>query len=159
MAETAPFNITPELQARFWANVDKRGPDECWPWTGGIMVKDGRGVIWTGRKNETAPRMSYMIHHGPIAPGLFACHQCDNPNCVNPAHIWLGRPVDNARDAQSKRRLSGMNKTHCIHGHAYTPENTYWHHLGWRQCRTCIGIRNKARFATNAIESGEWRRK
>ncbi len=44
-------------------------------------------------------------------------------------------------------------KTHCVHGHAYTPENTLRNGEGWRYCRTCnreaarVHIAKKRSFA------------
>ena len=44
--------------------------------------------------------------NGPIPDGLFACHTCDNPPCVNTAHLFLGTTRDNALDAKRKGRLN-----------------------------------------------------
>lgn len=90
---------------RFWANVDKSG--ECWEWTG-VLDKNKYGVF-CGKK---AHRLSYVIHH-PLTIDLLeghreicVCHRCDNPKCVNPAHLFLGSQGDNMRDRETKGRAN-----------------------------------------------------
>ena len=93
------------LEERFWAKAEKRGPQECWPWTAATV--QGYGVINAGGHKSRmlrAPRVSWEIHHGPIPRGLCVCHRCDNPSCVNPAHLFLGTRLANARDRSAKGR-------------------------------------------------------
>lgn len=63
------------LEHRFWRNVDRRGVDECWPWTG--YTEHGYGRISSGKKNIQAHRLSWRIHFGPIPPGMCVLHRHD----------------------------------------------------------------------------------
>lgn len=75
----------------------------CWLWLG-ASDKNGRGKLTINRKNFNAHRISYEIYKGKIKSGLFVCHSCDTPACVNPEHLWLGTQKDNMRDMGDKKR-------------------------------------------------------
>jgi hypothetical protein len=87
------------LAQRFWSKVEKRGPNECWPWLG-TTLKDGRGQISVDRKGIPAPRVALQLA-GFDLNGLIACHknECHNPNCVNPAHLYAGTYSQNTMDS------------------------------------------------------------
>lgn len=95
---------------RFWAKVDKAG--DCWEWTG-QRTKDGYGSFWNGARRPgpsrspvtvLAHRWVYEHELGPIPQGHVVCHRCDNPGCVNPAHLFTGSQRDNVRDCIAKGR-------------------------------------------------------
>lgn len=54
-----------------------------------------------------------MLANGPIAVGLCVCHTCDNPRCVNLAHLFLGTAKDNAQDCVSKGRKNPASGARC----------------------------------------------
>jgi hypothetical protein len=90
---------------RYWAKVVKRGPDECWDWSGSKEVH-GYGQLRIKGRSTKAHRFSYELHFGPIPNGLDCLHKCDNPPCTNPNHLFLGTAKDNADDMNAKGRGS-----------------------------------------------------
>lgn len=91
----------PTLLARFWARVDKTG--DCWLWLG-PRDRKGYGMVCVRNRSWRAARFAWTVTRGPIPPGLFVCHHCDNPPCVRPDHLFVGTAGDNARDCVAKRR-------------------------------------------------------
>lgn len=98
------------LTGRFWAKVERRGPDECWPWTG-WTTSQGYGVIGLGGRDEKAHRAAWIVTRGPIPRGLVIRHTCDNPPCVNPTHLLLGTQLDNIRDRVERGRSAKTNES------------------------------------------------
>lgn len=98
---------------RYVEKVDKSaGPDDCWPWTGG-KDPDGYGIFWDGTylpngrgRYVRVPRWTYEQFVGDLPPEMKILHSCDNPPCVNPAHLSYGTAGDNNRD----RKLRGRSK-------------------------------------------------
>lgn len=97
-------------EERFESKVDRSGgPDACHIWTAGRS--NGYGRFWGGEyrignkpRLVLAHRWAYEHFVGPIPEGLSVLHRCDNPPCVNPAHLWLGTKADNNADRSIKGR-------------------------------------------------------
>jgi len=98
--------ITDNEKQRFWQRVSISSPDACWDWNG-PRQPHGYGLfhIASMQRNVGTHRISYVIAHGDIPNGMCVCHSCDNPSCVNPAHLWVGTQAQNVVD----RKLKGRN--------------------------------------------------
>src|SRR4051794_35999147 len=86
-----------------WARCSPEPNTGCWLWIG-YVGDDGYPAIATRFKPMRAHRAAWMVTHGPIQEGLVVCHKCDQPLCINPAHLFLGTPADNTRDMVAKGR-------------------------------------------------------
>jgi hypothetical protein len=146
---------TKPAEERFWAKVDKRGPDECWPWTAGT-TKQGYGGFHPAKTDMVlAHRYAYEAEFGPIEDGDVLDHMCHNGQgcppgpckhrlCCNPAHLDPTTRPENVNRSHN----SNIQKTRCPQGHSYSPENTRYQKkfrtIG-RSCLTCSRARDSIR--------------
>ena len=91
------------LEERFWDKVDRRGPDECWPWMG-VRIPAGYGQLWHEGRHRPATHIALLLDGRPVPPDMAACHHCDNPPCVNPVHLFVGSYAENTKDSYRKGR-------------------------------------------------------
>ncbi len=103
---------------RFWTLVDRRGPDECWPWKGPRFpgyfpkgkryFKEGYARFYVTRDGKCyslrAHRVALFLVTGKDPGDLFSCHSCDNVICCNGLHMFPGTQQDNMDDCVSKGR-------------------------------------------------------
>jgi hypothetical protein len=145
------------VEDRFWSKVIKG--DDCWLWAGGRGQR-GYGRFWYQGRMVPAHRMAWALEHAQVFPDdKGALHRCDNPPCVNPAHVFPGTPGDNLHDSIAKGRFTprafgllggrpiggpprgpaavNAEKTHCFRGHPFDEANTYLRPSGARRCRAC----------------------
>jgi len=100
--------VSPE--ERFWDNVSiPYGTCNCWDWLGTTNNK-GYGTMGIKKHQYLAHRISWVLHFGEIPKGLIVCHNCDNPLCIDPYHLFLGTEKDNTKDAVDKGRLDNYSK-------------------------------------------------
>lgn len=80
-----------------------RNDTDCWNWLGMLDKRDNRAYMKVGSRRWPVARILMLVKHGAVG-SLQACHECDNPQCVNPDHIWLGTCKDNQKDKWNKGR-------------------------------------------------------
>jgi hypothetical protein len=148
---------------RFWSKVDRRGPDDCWPWKGYVDVKgNGYGQFWDGMHLVKSHRFAYILTNGFIAPGLVADHTCHNDAdctdvpcqhraCCNPGHLEAVTQSVNSIRGHSGDHQS--TKACCPKSHPYSLENTLIRSNGrQRVCREC-NRQSQARYRAKRKEN------
>lgn len=152
----------------FWANVDRRGDDECWPWTR-TLTEGGYGQMWDGERQCGAHVFAYQVQVGPIPTDeqgrrYQVDHTCHEPSCDKRKRC-PHRPCCNGRHLEAKsgraNRLRGItarpgngvaHSPYCPRGHEYTAENTRRTRAGHRMCKACG--REKAQEKANRENPG-----
>jgi len=114
----------------------RKDENDCWLWLNGYNSA-GYGVVWDGKKQQLAHRISYVQCIGSLNKNLYVLHRCDNRRCINPAHLFVGSHKQNMEDMQNKSRHFNSTKDVCKHGHLLNEENTYVLPDGHRQCKQC----------------------
>ncbi len=99
-----------EVRALFDASytvIKRHYETPCWEWLLPLQRKGyGEGIVFNGRR-WNAHQTSWILHSGEIPAGLFVCHHCDNPKCVNPSHLFVSDNDGNMKDAHEKGRCIG----------------------------------------------------
>lgn len=141
----------------------KMRPNEltgCWEWTGFVHSKrkyPGNRYGGTtlpapgtprGSRTTTAHRAMWIVVHGEPVKGIEVCHTCDNPICINPAHLFLGTHKQNMTDCRQKGRHFLSAKTLCKRGHPLSGENLYVCSKGLRHCKACCNERQRLYWHT-----------
>jgi hypothetical protein len=88
----------------------KKDHNDCWIWQkskGGPYAK-----VRYKMKTYSGHKASYEAFVGEVPAGMWVCHKCDNPPCINPDHLFLGSPSDNNLDAIKKGRWPIGEKSH-----------------------------------------------
>jgi hypothetical protein len=139
--------LTLEPKARLLNRVVE--DNGCWIWVG---AKSGSGygkVFFTRKEYILAHRLSYQLFIGEIPKGLFICHKCDTPACVNPDHLFAGTAADNVADKVSKGR-QGMGEK--IKQSKLKPENIIAIRAEYKsgEMQRHIAKRHGVHFATNS---------
>lgn len=94
-----------DANQRFWEKVKTAGQDECWEWQGS-RDQCGYAMFWLGNRTLHATRAYFMLLGIDMTENVVVCHKCDNPNCVNPHHLFLGTNKDNVDDKIRKGRAA-----------------------------------------------------
>jgi hypothetical protein len=121
-----------------WSRVTVTG--FCWLYDGWL---DGHGYGYTRYegKSRRAHKLAYEELVGPVPEGLVLDHLCRVRNCVNPDHLEAVTTKVNLMRGFGHARKNA-EKTHCVNGHEFTPENTYNDGIQ-RYCRACASAKQK----------------
>lgn len=88
---------------RFWALAKRGDVSECWEWKG-ARARKGYGQFHMADAMYSAHRVSMFLAGNEPSAEEQACHRCDNPCCVNPAHLFRGTGKENVSDSVRKGR-------------------------------------------------------
>jgi hypothetical protein len=103
-----PIPVNAVTAAKFWPKVDRRGPDECWPWLG-QCDPNGYGTLWLGTRKSRVHYFAHRVSAALAGMDLNAApcvlHSCDNPPCVNPVHLRVGTHAENMADCKARGRV------------------------------------------------------
>lgn len=127
------------LPSRFWNKVRVEA-NGCWIWTAATS-RHGYGNFWVRGSMRLAHRISYVNLKGIIPFGFDIDHLCKIKPCVNPDHLEAVSHKENVRrgDLRKVSPKRAQCRTHCKHGHKFTPENTYTRsNRTGRECRICM---------------------
>jgi hypothetical protein len=124
--------LTKEDLIRFWSYVEILDGDNCWLWL--KTPNKDYGCFIINKVQYIASRISYFLHYKIDPNKLLVLHDCDNPKCVNPSHLFLGTDKDNFQDAINKNHH--VNCTFKISPNRNLNDNEvrrlkYLYSLGW----------------------------
>lgn len=97
------------VQARFWAKVEVRGPDDCWDWQASKNRLGYGRFKYASYRQTGAHRVALILHTDEDPTDLCALHSCDRPSCVNPNHLRWGTVLDNSDDKIARGRFRHMS--------------------------------------------------
>lgn len=120
---------------RLWDKLDYTDPAGCLRFTGAVD-SSGYGSIKHAGRTRSAHRVAFEFEYGPVPDALELDHLCRNRRCCNAEHL---EPVTHQINVDRGRRGKGYGpreRTHCAHGHAFTPDNTIVTPTQ-RRCRIC----------------------
>ncbi|KKM18075.1 hypothetical protein LCGC14_1669330 [marine sediment metagenome] len=143
-----------ETQARFFDKVDRSGTG-CQEWQAG-KTKGGYGTFQLDGKTQYAHRVMWSCSFGDIPDGLQVLHRCDNPSCVNPAHLFLGTHADNMKDMRDKGRHSKGLPHRLVSGHKTAAKQSRFKGVSWAiansKWQAYIRINGKTRYLGYFLE-------
>lgn len=97
-------------ESRLLSKVEMVPECGCWLWTGYANPR-GYGMMSMPQQSpKLAHRVSWTLYRGPVPDGMFVCHKCDTPACVNPDHLFVGSNADNVKDMDGKGRRKNSPK-------------------------------------------------
>jgi hypothetical protein len=168
MIKTKPIPaLTAEDIRRFWSMVDRREPNECWPWKGPRYPsyipkgkrkrREGYARFYVNRDGVChslkAHRVAMFLTTGKDPGQKFGCHSCDNVICCNGAHLFPGTHRENMDDCIAKGRIAKGDEAGPRKWRESRPrgESNHFHKLTQEQVALLLTV---ARDAIDAVLGG-----
>lgn len=107
------YNLNPVTWKYLLSCSRANNKTRCIEWQKGRHPA-GYGIIRFRNNDWSTHRVSWVLNNGEIPTGLHVCHQCDNPPCINPDHLFLGTMADNMRDMANKGRAKRGEQHHWV---------------------------------------------
>lgn len=145
------YEVLLPAKDRFWSKVEVREVDECWEWL--ASKNKGYGQFQSQRRPLPAHRVAYQLTFRNLDPDLVIDHLCGNPGCCNPHHMEQVSRFENVRRGSALGWRG--RRTHCIRGHEFTEENTYWLRKNTRVCKKCRRMTEQNRRARHTVSATE----
>lgn len=130
------------------SNTNYLESSPCWEWIASKSIQ-GYGNIRINKQLVRTHRFIYEYYHGTICPDLQINHKCKNKKCCNLLHLEQVNAQQNCNYSRKeyllglkKRIHRNSKKTHCMHGHEFTEENTHMRTDSTRRCKICHRRRN-----------------
>ena len=145
------MNLNLSAVRRLFAGI-RQTESGCWQWTK-CLDNQGYGRILIDHKNQKAYRAMWQFMRGTIPRGLYVDHICRNRGCVNPEHLRLVTPKQNAVENSLGVSAKNASKEHCPAGHPYSGSNlriaSNRRGRKMRLCRECDNRRHREKYARN----------
>lgn len=147
-------NIKKRINSKYTVNPESG----CWIYTGGLST-GGYGQFSIKHKNFIAHRVSYEANVGKIPKGMLVCHTCDVRHCINPDHLFLGTPKDNAVDMVEKGRkfvLKGSDNHMTNLSEKDVVKIRKMHSMGTKQTNICAIYKVSPCTISNIVNLKSW---
>jgi hypothetical protein len=139
---------------RFWAKVDRRSADECWPWLR-AQSSTGYGVVRTGGTTTSAHRVAWaIVNNQGVESGMVVDHLCGVRLCCNPAHLELVTQTENVR--RSRRYRAGVGEVVDILGRVTLRPRGDRVMAIWRERLETGKVRQRGKTFASEAEALDW---
>lgn len=141
--------LTPTELRRFLSKVEVGEPDDCWRWLGSYF-STGYPAFWLDGQNRGGHRVMATVSGIVLEDGQIVMHRCDNPGCVNPAHLVAGTMADNSADMVAKGRNrrgddhpnSKLSREKVAIARAMREQGATWSDIGRKFDVSYVAVRN-----------------